>query len=48
MDMFETARIDKTRPIEELANNLKTLRDEGHFKYVSLSEVSAKTIRTGE
>ncbi|POY72496.1 hypothetical protein BMF94_4322 [Rhodotorula taiwanensis] len=45
MDMFEVARIDQKTGIEGIMKNLLTLRDEGHFKYISLSEVGAATIR---
>ncbi|KAK4056203.1 hypothetical protein OIO90_002644 [Microbotryomycetes sp. JL221] len=45
MDLFECARVDKTIPIEETMATLIKLRDEGHFKYIGLSEVSAQTIR---
>ncbi|GAA5976687.1 hypothetical protein JCM10908_005596 [Rhodotorula pacifica] len=45
MDMYEVARVDKETGIEQIMKNLMTLRDEGHFKYISLSESSAETIR---
>ncbi|KAM0792742.1 hypothetical protein ACM66B_002518 [Microbotryomycetes sp. NB124-2] len=45
MDLFECARVDKSVPIEEAMKRLMTLRDEGYFKYIGLSEVSAETIR---
>lgn len=45
MDLFECARVDKSRPIEEVMKDLQALRDEGHFKYIGLSEVGADTIR---
>ncbi|BGP54408.1 hypothetical protein JCM8202_000842 [Rhodotorula sphaerocarpa] len=45
MDMYEVARVDKETGIENIMKNLLTLRDEGHFKYISLSEVSADTIK---
>ncbi|KAI5480177.1 pyridoxine 4-dehydrogenase [Pseudohyphozyma bogoriensis] len=45
MDLFEPARVDITRPIEETMRTLIKLRDEGHFKCIGLSEVSAATIR---
>lgn len=45
MDLFECARVDQSRPIEEVMKDLKDLRDEGHFKHVGLSECSADTIR---
>jgi pyridoxine 4-dehydrogenase len=45
MDLFEPARVDDTRPIEETMKSLMALRDEGHFKYIGLSEVSETTLR---
>ncbi|GAA5839795.1 hypothetical protein JCM11251_001217 [Rhodosporidiobolus azoricus] len=45
MDFFEIARVDKEVGIEQMMKNLITLRDEGHFKYISLSEVSAESIK---
>jgi len=45
MDLFECARVDKTRPIEDVIKVLKKLIEEGHFQYIGLSEVSAETIR---
>ncbi|KAI5480176.1 pyridoxine 4-dehydrogenase [Pseudohyphozyma bogoriensis] len=45
MDMFLPARVDQTRPIEEVMKALKVLQDEGHFNYICLSEVSANTLR---
>ncbi|GAA5931689.1 hypothetical protein JCM10213_005829 [Rhodosporidiobolus nylandii] len=45
MDVFEMARVDKQVGIEQIMKNLIVLRDEGHFKYISLSEVSADSIR---
>ncbi|KAM0749981.1 Aldo/keto reductase [Meredithblackwellia eburnea MCA 4105] len=45
MDLFAPARVDKTRPIEETMKTLVKLRDEGHFKYIGLSECSAETLR---
>jgi pyridoxine 4-dehydrogenase len=45
MDLFEMARVDKSRSVEEAMRNMLKLRDEGHFKDIGLSEVSAKTIR---
>ncbi|POY72501.1 hypothetical protein BMF94_4327 [Rhodotorula taiwanensis] len=45
MDMYEVARLDTKTGIETVMKNLLTLRDEGHFKYISLSEVAAATIR---
>ncbi|KAL8278721.1 hypothetical protein RQP46_008790 [Phenoliferia psychrophenolica] len=45
MDLFQPARVDTTRPIEETMKALMKLRDEGHFKYIGLSECSAATLR---
>ncbi|KAK4053414.1 hypothetical protein OIV83_001579 [Microbotryomycetes sp. JL201] len=45
MDVCECSRVDKDVPIEDTMRLLLTLRDEGHFKYIGLSEVSADTIR---
>lgn len=38
MDLFEPARVDTSRPIEDTMQALLKLRDEGHFKYIGLSE----------
>ncbi|KAM0792741.1 hypothetical protein ACM66B_002517 [Microbotryomycetes sp. NB124-2] len=45
MDVFECSRVDKRVPIEDTMRFLMSLRDEGHFKYIGLSEVSSETIR---
>ena len=45
MDLFECARVDKRVPIEDVMRTLATLREEGHFKDIGLSECSAETIR---
>ncbi|BGO89960.1 hypothetical protein NBRC10512_001944 [Rhodotorula toruloides] len=45
MDLFEIARVDKEAGPEKSMQNLLTLRDEGHFKYIGISEASADTIR---
>lgn len=45
IDLFETARVDTSRPIEEVIRNMKTLVDRGLFDYIGLSEVSAETLR---
>lgn len=45
MDMFECARVDPKVPIEKVMRDLKALIEEGHFKYISLSECSEKSIR---
>ncbi|KAI0818942.1 aldo/keto reductase [Irpex lacteus] len=45
IDLFETARVDTSRPIEEVIRNMKTLVDRGLFDHIGLSEVSAETLR---
>lgn len=45
MDLFEPARLDKSVGNEQVMKNLITLRDEGHFTHIGLSEVSATTLR---
>jgi pyridoxine 4-dehydrogenase len=45
MDLFEMARVDKNTSIEQTMRTLLKLRDEGHFKDIGISEVSAKTVR---
>jgi len=44
-DLFEQARVAKDVPFEQQIKNLVTLRDEGLFKHISLSEVGEETIR---
>ncbi|KAF8510883.1 aldo/keto reductase [Hysterangium stoloniferum] len=45
VDIFESARVDPTRPIEEAIKNMKILIDEGKFGHIGLSECSAETLR---
>lgn len=45
MDLYEMARVDTKVGIEQTMKNLIKLREEGHFKYIGLSECSAETIR---
>ncbi|KAA1092573.1 hypothetical protein PGT21_007617 [Puccinia graminis f. sp. tritici] len=45
MDLFQMARVDQKVPIEDVMKSYKTLINEGKFKHVGLSEVSAETIR---
>ncbi|GAA6061073.1 hypothetical protein JCM10212_000116, partial [Sporobolomyces blumeae] len=45
MDLYEMARVDTDVGIEQSMKHLLTLRDEGHFKYIGLSETSAETIK---
>ncbi|KAF8317879.1 Aldo/keto reductase [Clavulina sp. PMI_390] len=44
LDHFEPARLDNT-PIEDVMKVLVTLKEEGHFEYIGLSEVNADTLR---
>ncbi|GAA5859312.1 hypothetical protein JCM8547_001978 [Rhodosporidiobolus lusitaniae] len=43
MDFFEIARVPKDVSVEEMIKNLLTLQSEGHFKHISLSEVSSRS-----
>jgi len=45
IDLFECARVDPKRPIEETIKNLKALVEQGLFDYIGLSEASADTLR---
>ncbi|KAI0061091.1 aldo/keto reductase [Artomyces pyxidatus] len=45
LDLFECARVDKNYPLEDTLKVLQGLAEEGKFKYIGLSEVSAATIR---
>jgi pyridoxine 4-dehydrogenase len=45
ISMYETARIDSSIPLETQLNTLKELVDEGKIESISLTEVSANTIR---
>ncbi|GAA5859319.1 hypothetical protein JCM8547_001982 [Rhodosporidiobolus lusitaniae] len=45
MDYFEIARVPKDVSVEEMVKNLLLLRSEAHFSHISLSEVSASTLR---
>ncbi|GAA5998710.1 aldo/keto reductase family protein [Rhodotorula paludigena] len=45
MDLFEMARVDREVGIEESMKILLKLRDEGLFRDIGLSEVSADTLR---
>jgi len=44
-DVFQCARQEKDRPVEETVGILKGLAEEGLFDYVGLSEVSEATLR---
>ncbi|KAI0055772.1 aldo/keto reductase [Artomyces pyxidatus] len=45
IDLFQCARVDPNYPIEDTIKILKGFVDEGKFKYIGLSEVSAATVR---
>jgi len=45
LDLFECARVDPTRPIEEAIGVLAKLVKEGKFDYIGMSECSAATLR---
>jgi len=45
LDMFEPARFDGKRPVEESIKGMVELIKEGKFDHISLSEVSAATLR---
>ncbi|KAJ7640836.1 aldo/keto reductase [Mycena polygramma] len=45
MDLYQPARVDHTRPIEETMVNLVVLLKEGHFSHIGLSECGAATLR---
>jgi pyridoxine 4-dehydrogenase len=45
MDLFECARVDPKRPIEEVIKDLAKMIQEGKFSHIGLSECSAQTLR---
>ena len=45
IDLFECARVDNKRPVEETVAALKALVDKGLFDHVGMSECSADTLR---
>ena len=45
MDLFQPARVPDNVTVEEMMQTLKTLKNEGHFAYIGLSECSAATLR---
>lgn len=45
LDLFECARVDPTRPIEEVIRDLQVLVKEGLFDHIGMSECSAETLR---
>jgi len=47
LDVYENARIDPSRPIEETFAILKKLKEEGKFDHLAMSECNAETLRRG-
>ncbi|KAJ4485874.1 aldo/keto reductase [Lentinula aciculospora] len=45
IDLYQPARIDSTIPLETIMSNLITLRDEGKFGHIGLSECKGSTLR---
>lgn len=45
IDLFQSARVDPTRPIEEAIANLKVLVEEGLIDHIGISEAKADTVR---
>ncbi|KAF8323701.1 aldo/keto reductase [Clavulina sp. PMI_390] len=45
IDHYEPARFDGSTSIEDIMKSLVTLKDEGLFEFIGLSEVSASTLR---
>ncbi|KAH9842659.1 aldo/keto reductase [Rhodofomes roseus] len=45
IDVFQSARVDRSRPIEESIRNFVVLKEEGKFEHIGLSECKAETVR---
>ena len=45
MDLFESARVPDNATIEDVIKTLAALKEEGHFKYIGMSECKATTLR---
>lgn len=45
VDLFQCARVDPSRPIEEVIRDLQALIKEGLFDHIGMSECSAETLR---
>lgn len=45
LDLFECARVDANRPIEETIRDLKGLIEQGLFDHIGMSECSAETLK---
>ncbi|KAH8929389.1 Aldo/keto reductase [Atractiella rhizophila] len=48
LDLFQPARIDRSRSIEDIVKDLKGLIEEGKFDHIGLSEVSAATLKRAQ
>ena len=47
IDLFQSARVDRNRPVEEAIQNLVILKNEGKFDHIGMSECRAETLRRG-
>ena len=47
IDLFQSARVDRSRPVEEAIQNLVILKNEGKFDHIGMSECRAETLRRG-
>ena len=45
IDLFEIARVDRSRPLADTYKTLQGLIDEGLFDHIGISEASAETVR---
>lgn len=45
VDIYQCARVDPKFTIEEIMKSMLTLRDEGFFKYIGLSEIAESAVR---
>jgi aryl-alcohol dehydrogenase-like predicted oxidoreductase len=45
IDLYYCHRVDQKTPIEKTVEAMKQLKEEGHIKYLGLSEVSSETLR---
>ncbi|KAI0079966.1 aldo/keto reductase [Panus rudis PR-1116 ss-1] len=45
IDLFQSCRVDRKYPIEEVMQTLKGLLAEGHFDHIGISECSAATLK---
>jgi len=45
LDLYESARVDPSVPIEEAIQTLVVLKNEGKFDHIGMSECKAETLR---